>query len=210
MRKGFVGLTVLFLFAWMGFLLRLPESLRNRPSTPAPEILPSGWYRYVDRAAGYAISYPPEVHFEISRDAILTYPEIFLTFPRSAGGHWMSILVKDNPERLAVDAFLRQEVYKEQISYIDGYTLQHVHIGQYEWFQIEDGRFYFPLLLLFHEDKVYMQVLSINMLTLATPPPASREMFFRIAPTFTLLEEAEGGSHDSNPLLSCSLGNNDD
>jgi len=169
------------------------ESLPKRLPTPTPEILPNGWYRYVDHAAGYAISYPPEVYFEISRDAFLRYPQIFLTFPRSAGGHGMSILVKDNPKGLAIDAFLRQKVYKERINRIDGYLLQRVRIGRYEWFQVKDNKFYFPLLLLFHKDKVYMQILGVNTLTLATPSPESREMFLRIAPTFTLLEEAEGG-----------------
>ncbi|NPA77157.1 MAG: hypothetical protein GXN93_05400 [Candidatus Diapherotrites archaeon] len=169
------------------------ESLPKRPPTPTPEILPNGWYRYVDHSAGYAISYPPEVYFEISRDAFLRYPQIFLTFPRGTGGHGMFILVKDNPKGLAIDAFLRQEVYKERINSIDGYVLQRVRIGRYEWFQVKDDKFYFPLLLLFHKDKVYMQILGVDMLTLATPSPESREIFFRIASTFTLLEESERG-----------------
>jgi len=159
--------------------------------SPTPEILPNGWYRYTDYAAGYAISYPADVRFILSRDKTLEFPQVYLLLPPSTGrdNQWMTILVLRNTEKLLPLQFIIQDIRE---TFRGHETMQvfpkTVYFGSQEAFQIDISPF-LPGVYVFHQDKVYFLALHADMLSGLPPTPGAREMFFKIADTFTLLED---------------------
>ena len=167
----------------------LPEI---QPS-PTPEILPSGWHRYTDKAAGYTISYPSNVQIIISRDKALEFPQVYLLLPPSTGrgNQWMTILVLRNIEKLPPLQFIAQDI---QETFRGDKTMQgppkRIYLRSQEAFQVEISPF-LPGVYVFNQDqdKVYFLALHADMLSGLPPTPGAREMFFKIAATFTLLND---------------------
>ncbi len=175
---------------WSFSHLAQARPLPRLQSSPTPEILSNGWHRYTDKAAGYAISYPPNVRFIISRDKALEFPQVRLLLPSSTGrgNQWMTIMVLRNPKRLPPTQFIVQdlrEVFRghRQVRKED---LSKVNLGMYEAFQVEVSPF-LPGIYIFHQDKVYFLALHADMRSGLPPTSGAREMFFKIAATFTLL-----------------------
>jgi len=167
----------------------LPEI---QPS-PTPEILPSGWHRYTDHAAGYTISYPPDIRCTISRDKGLEFVQVRLFLPPSTGrgNQVMTIIVRRNPERLPPTQFIAQHLQQVFQSYRGDNglnSLSEIKLGINDAFQIEVPPF-LPGTYIFHQDKVYFLALHADMLSGLPPTPGAREMFFKIAATFTLLND---------------------
>lgn len=199
MRKAAFLLLLILGIALVGFWgnwgfshLAQARSLPRLQPSPTPEILPNGWHRYTDKAAGYAISYPPDVRFTISRDKALEFPEVALLLPSSTGwgNQWMTILVLRNPKRLPPTRFIvqdLQDVFRGHGQISEG-DLSKVEIGMYEAFQIEVPPF-LPGIYIFHQDKIYFLALHADMRSGLPPTPGAREMFFKIAATFTRLED---------------------
>ena len=169
------------------------RSLPKPQPSPTPEILPNGWHRYTDHAAGYAISYPPDVRFTISRDKPLEFPTVGLILPPSTGrsNQWMTIMVLRNPKRLPPTQFIAQDVQQVFRGYREAKELNSpskIKLGMNDAFQINVFPF-LPGIYIFHQDKVYFLALHADMLSGLPPTPGAREMFFKIASTFTLLED---------------------
>ncbi len=163
---------------------------RLQPS-PTPEILSNGWHRYTDKAAGYAISYPPDVRFTISRDKALEFPQVGLILPSSTGwgNQGMTITVLCNPKQLPPAQFILQDLQEVFDKGVDiGMThISKINLGMSEAYQVDLSPF-LPGIYIFHQDKVYFLALHADMRSGLPPTPGAREMFFKIAATFTLLE----------------------
>lgn len=197
MRKFIGTLSWMIGIAILGMLgirfsatLAQARPLRQPPPSPTPELLVNGWHRYMDKAAGYAISYPSDVQFIISRDKALEFPQVYLLLPPSTGraNQWMTILVLHNTEKLPPLQFITQDIRKTFRGYE---TMQifpkTVYFGSQEAFQIDISPF-LPGVYVFNQDKVYFLALHADMLSGLPPTPGAREMFFKIADTFTLLD----------------------
>ncbi len=198
MRKFIGTLPWIISIAILGMLgirfsatLAQARALFQPPPSPTPEILFNGWHRYTDKAAGYAISYPADVRFILSRDKALEFPQVHLLLPPSTGrGHqWMTILVLRNTEKLPPLQFITQDIRE---TFRGHETMQvfpkTVYFGSQEAFQIDISPF-LPGVYIFNQDKVYFLALHADMLSGLPPTPGAREMFFKIADTFTLLED---------------------
>jgi len=175
----------------LSFHLAQARSLPQPPPSPTPEMLPNGWYRYTDKAAGYAISYPPTVRFTISRDKPLEFPTVGLILPPSTGrgNQWMTIMVLRNPKRLPPIQFIAndlQEVFRGHNEL--KVRPAKIYLGMQEAFRVDIAPF-MPAVYIFHQDKVYFLALHMDMLLGMPPTPGARKMFFEIASTFTLLDE---------------------
>ena len=177
----------------LGIYLAQARLLRHSPPSPEPEILNNGWHRYTDKDAGYAISYPADVRFILSRDRALEFPQVHFLLPPSTGrgNQWMTILVLRNPEKLPPLQFITQDIRET----FRGYETMHVfpktvYLGSQEAFQVDISPF-LPGVYIFHRDKVYFLALHADMLSGLPPTPGARAMFFKIADTFTLLEDQE-------------------
>ena len=158
-----------------------------------PETLPNGWYRYTDHAAGYAISYPSDVRFTISRDKPLEFPQVGLILPPSTGrgNQGMTIMVRRNPRRLPPTQFIAQDlqqVFRGYREANESNSPSKIKLGMNDAFQIEVSPF-LPGIYIFHQDKVYFLALHADMLSGMPPTPGARELFFKIAATFTLLND---------------------
>jgi len=177
----------------LSFHLVQARSLPQPPPSPTPEMLPNGWYRYTDKAAGYAISYPPNVRFTISRDKVLEFPKVGLILPPSTGrgNQGMTIIVYRNTESIPKQQFLIQKIYsrfyREQRS-VRSLPMMEIRLGENVAYQVDLAP-YLPAIYIFHQDKVYFLALHMDMLLGMPPTPGARKMFFEIASTFTLLDE---------------------
>ena len=168
------------------------RSLPGPQPSPTPEILPNGWQRYTDHAAGYAISYPPDVQFTISRDKPLEFPTVGLILPPSTGrgNQGLTVIVYRNAESLPKQQFLIQKIYSrlyQDQKQLENLSMREIRVGEHLAYQVDLGP-YLPALYIFHQDKVYFLALHADMLSGLPPTSGAREMFFKIASTFTLLE----------------------
>jgi len=193
---GLLLLGVIVLFILHNTLSTQARTIPRPQPSPTPEVLPNGWYRYTDKAAGYAISYPSTVRFSISRDAGLEFPKIRLFLPRSTGfaNQVATITVYPNPERLLPEQFLLQNIYQRiyrGAMKLPSLPLQEIQSGQNMAYQVDLEPF-LPALYIFHKDKVYFLALHMDMLSGTPPTLKAREMFFEIAATFTLLDKDNG------------------
>lgn len=178
---------------WHFSRLAQAHSLPGLQPSPTPEILPNGWHRYTDHAAGYAISYPPDVWFTISRDKPLEFPTVGLILPPSTGrgNQGMTIVVLSNPRRLPPTQFIAQDLQQVFRGYgraKEPNNQSEIKLGKNDAFQIEVSPF-LPGIYIFHQDKVYFLALHADMLSGLPPTSGAREMFFKIASTFTLVED---------------------
>ena len=169
------------------------HSLPGLQPSPTPEILPNGWHRYTDHAAGYAISYPPDVWFTVSRDKPLEFPTVGLILPPSTGrgNQGMTVIVYRNAEALPRQQFLIQKIYSRLYrdqKQLGNLPMKEIQVGENVAYQVDLSP-YFPALYIFHQDRVYFLALHADMLSGLPPTPGAREMFFKIASTFTLLED---------------------
>jgi len=188
-----IVLVVGFLGNWRFSRRAQARALPGFQPSPTPEILPNGWYRYTDYAAGYAISYPPDVRCTISRDKGLEFAQVRLFLPPSTGrgNQVMTIIVRRNPKRLPPTRFIAQhlqQVFQGYRESSDLNSLSEIKLGINDAFQIDISPF-LPGVYVFHQDKVYFLALHADMLSGLPPTPGARAMFFQIADTFTLLED---------------------
>jgi len=178
---------------WHFSRLAQAHSLPGLQPSPTPEILPNGWHRYTDHAAGYAISYPPDVWFTISRDKPLEFPTVGLILPPSTGrgNQGMTVIVYRNAEALPRQQFLIQKIYSRLYrdqKQLENLPMKEIQVGENVAYQVDLSP-YFPALYIFHQDRVYFLALHADMLSGLPPTSGAREMFFKIASTFTLVED---------------------
>ena len=169
------------------------SSLPQPQPSPTPETLPNGWYRYTDHAAGYAISYPSDVRFTISRDKPLEFPQVGLILPPSTGrgNQGITVIVYRNAEALPRQQFLIQKIHNRLYrgkKQLESLPMMETRIGENIAYQVDLGP-YLPALYIFHRDKVYFLALHADMLSGMPPTPGARKLFFKIAATFTLLND---------------------
>ena len=103
----------------------------------------------------------------------------------------MTIIVRRNPKRLPPTQFIAQhlqQVFQGYREANDLNSLSEIKLGINDAFQIEIPPF-LPGIYIFHQDKVYFIALHADMLSGLPPTLGAREMFFKIAGTFTLLED---------------------
>jgi hypothetical protein len=83
----------------------------SQTPTPKPIVLDNGWYLYVDKDAGFSLSYPPDVFFHTSKEGRLSYKSVHIQFKiPDAGYQGIEINVLTNPQNRPIENIV-QEVY---------------------------------------------------------------------------------------------------
>jgi len=122
-----------------------------------------------------------------------TIAQVGLILPPSTGrgNQGMTVIVYRNAEALPRQQFLIQKIYSRLYrgeKQLESLSMMEIRIGENIAYQVDLGP-YLPALYIFHQGRVYFLALHADMLSGLPPTPGARELFFKIAATFTLLND---------------------
>jgi hypothetical protein len=165
-----------------------PQPVPNAPTSPTPEVLGNGWYRFTDKAAGYSVCYPPDAYLDAQNEAGLEFRQARIRFPKSVGeaNQAMLISVFSNQDGTSLPEIIQQKVYQGKLpKNSNGIHLTPVRIAGLDASKMEMAPF-FPAISISAKGRVYFISLPANMLWGNRPTQASVDLYYKIINTFSL------------------------
>jgi hypothetical protein len=162
----------------------------SQTQTPTLIVLENGWYLYIDKDAGYSLSYPPDAYFHTSKEGRLPYKTVHIQFKISGSGYQgIEVNVLSNTMNLSLESIV-QEVnsnINEKPSLADiQASLKPMTIGKLSAFKsvyqpsIAEFRIFVPI------GNNVLYATPVTTMGLTAFDPQARELFEKILATLTL------------------------
>jgi hypothetical protein len=164
------------------------EVIPTRKQSPTPQVLASGWYRFVYLEAGYSVDYPSDATLDISPNSDLDYGQAYIVFPSriSQSRHGMQIIVeinKDNKSLIEiVDEKLIHIIYKKPEDVVA--EMRTTHLAGHPAIIIEGNEY--QIAFIEAKSKYYLVKLGPYMMTWEPPSKESVKLFYEIINTMVI------------------------